>query len=91
MALNIKNAAVERLVEEVVALTGGTKTAAVRRALEERRERLRVRGDNRDVRRRIREFLERAVWSRVPAERLGRPPLTREEEDAILGFGPDGA
>ena len=47
MALNIKNAAVERLVEEVARLSGESKTEAVRRALEERKARLayRVAGD----------------------------------------------
>ena len=40
MALNIKNAEVERLVEEISRLTGESKTEAVRRALEERKGRL---------------------------------------------------
>ena len=35
------------------------------------------------------EFLEREVWPNMPASELGRT-LTREEEDEILGFGPDG-
>ena len=43
MALNIKNAEVERLAAEVADLTGETKTEAVRRALAERRARLRTR------------------------------------------------
>ena len=37
MALNIKNADVERLATEVARLTGESKTEAIRRALEERR------------------------------------------------------
>jgi antitoxin VapB len=36
VALNIKNPEVERLVSEVVAITGESKTEAVRRALAER-------------------------------------------------------
>ncbi len=40
MALNIKNSAVERLVEEVARLSGESKTEAVRRALEERKAKL---------------------------------------------------
>src|SRR4029453_11787484 len=40
MALNLKNAEVERLAAEVARLTGESKTEAIRRALEERRQRL---------------------------------------------------
>ena len=40
MAVNIKNERVERLINEVAALTGESKTEAVRKALEERRDRL---------------------------------------------------
>lgn len=39
MAVNIKNERVERLLDEVAALTGETKTEAIRRSLEERRDR----------------------------------------------------
>jgi antitoxin VapB len=38
---------------------------------------------------RLLEFLEREVWPNVPSTQLSRV-LTREEEDEILGFGPDG-
>ncbi len=34
-------------------------------------------------------FLEHEVWPLVPADQLGRR-LTRAEEDAILGYGPEG-
>jgi antitoxin VapB len=89
MALNIKNPRVERLVEEVARLTGESKTEAVRRALEERRERLalRVKGDSRELR--LRRFLESEVWPNVPSAELGRK-LTRAEEEAILGYGSEG-
>ena len=40
MALNLKNAEVERLAAEVAGLTGESKTEAIRRALLERRRRL---------------------------------------------------
>src|SRR6266446_5355278 len=40
MALNLKNAEVERLAAEVARLTGESKTEAIRRALDERRRRL---------------------------------------------------
>ncbi len=90
MALNIKNSEVERLAAEVARLTGETKTEAVRRALVERRQRLAHRIDTADRATRQRRFLEREVWPLVPDSECGRR-LTVEEEDTILGFGPDGA
>lgn len=89
MALNIKNDEVERLVDEVVGLTGETKTEAVRRALEERRARLRFRISDNTRRDRIERFLEREIWSRVPECDLGHAPSHAEREE-ILGYGADG-
>ncbi len=34
-------------------------------------------------------FLEQEVWPLIPAEARGKP-ITKEEVEAILGFGPDG-
>ena len=34
-------------------------------------------------------FLEEGVWPELPAAVLGRRP-TRDEEDEILGYGPEG-
>jgi antitoxin VapB len=88
MPLNIKNAEVERLAAEVARLTGESKTEAIRRALDERRRRLRgVSAETR--RRRVLGFLERKVWPRLPETQVGRR-LTRAEEDEILGYGPGG-
>lgn len=88
MALNLKNPEVERLAAEVARLTGETKTEAIRRALLEHRRRLK--GPSlRDRRGRIVRFLKQHVWPTVPKDQLGRR-LTREEEDAILGYGPGG-
>jgi len=42
-----------------------------------------------DEREGLREYLEKNVWPFVPASELGRV-LSREEEDQILGFGPEG-
>ena len=89
MGLNIKNAEVERLAAEVARLTHETKTEAIRRALEERRERLRLRTGKPGGRRSLREHLEASVWPLVPKGELGRV-LTREQEDQILGYGPQG-
>ena len=88
MALNIKNPEVERLASELAALTGESKTEAVRRALEERKARVSQKSA-RSPRERWLVFLEEEVWPGVPAEELGRR-LSREEEDALLGYGPQG-
>lgn len=37
----------------------------------------------------LRQYLEQNVWPMVPAGELGRH-MTREEEDQILGYGPEG-
>jgi antitoxin VapB len=90
MALNIKNAEVERLAEETSRLAGETKTESIRRALEERLARLRLRIVKRDREAEMLRYLEREVWSSVPEDLLGKR-LTRREEDRILGYGPEGA
>ncbi|MFO7683155.1 MAG: type II toxin-antitoxin system VapB family antitoxin [Chloroflexota bacterium] len=86
MALNIKNHDVERLLEEVVQLTGESKTEAVRKALEERRHRLSLRLVNGKDKRRFESFLEEEIWPQIPSELLGTE-LTKEEEEEILGYG----
>ncbi len=77
MALNIKNAQVEDLATEVAELTGETKTEAIRRALEERRQRLSFQlvRENRGEERR--SFLEREVWSVIRARSASRRLSTR--------------
>lgn len=89
MALNIKNADVERLAGEVAALARETKTQAIRRALEERKAKLEVRGVRPDRRARLERFLAAEVWNQIPAELVGRR-LTRAEEERILGYGAEG-
>jgi antitoxin VapB len=88
MALNLKNAEVERLAAAVAQLTGESKTEAIRRALDERRQRL-SQTSSADRRERVLKFLKKTVWSKLPKTELGRR-LSRAEEDEILGFGPDG-
>ncbi len=88
MALNIKNAEVERLAAEVARLTGESKTEAIRRALDERRRRLK--GASVERRRtRVLRLLESRIWPTLPPDQRGRR-LTRAEEDEILGYGPGG-
>jgi len=89
MALNIKSERVERLLDDVAAMTGETKTEAVRRALEERRERLLQARRSENPVARLWRVMEREVWPTVPTSIIGRP-LTRADEDALLGYGPDG-
>jgi antitoxin VapB len=88
MALNLKNAEVERLASEVARLTGESKTEAIRRALEERKRRLKHTAAD-DRRARLLKFLEKKVWPTIPADQRGKR-LSRAEEDEILGFGPGG-
>ena len=89
MALNLKNREVERLVEEVARLTGESKTEAVRKALEERKERLAMHVVKRDRYEEAIHWLETEVWSKIPPELRGKP-ISQEEQDEILGYGPDG-
>ncbi len=88
MAMNIKNAEVERLATEVARLTGESKTEAIRRALAERRRRLTSVSTD-DRRARVLRFLKEKVWPTLPKDQVGRR-LTRAEEDGILGYGPGG-
>lgn len=89
MALNIKDPETERLVAEVAALTGETKTRAVKVAMQERRARLSRRATRRDRAEHLRRFLEREVWPQIPPDELGKP-ISRAEREEILGLGPDG-
>jgi antitoxin VapB len=89
MALNIKNPEVVQLTTEVARLAGETKTEAIRRSLIERKVRLQARGGRWNRKERLLQFLKREVWPHIPPGERGRV-LTREEEDNLLGFGPDG-
>ena len=89
MALNIKNAEVERLATEVAHMARETKTEAIRRALEERKARLKVGPSREEKYRRAMEFLQREVWPNIPPEDRGKV-MTKQEEEEILGIGPNG-
>ena len=88
VALNLKNAEVERLAAEVARLAGESKTEAIRKALDERRTRL-LGATPAERRVKVLRFLRSKVWASLPKDQLGRR-LTRDEEDAILGYGPEG-
>lgn len=90
MTLKIEDPEVERLATEVARMCGETKVEAIRHTLEERKVRLLARSPEGDRRTRIRDFLENEFWPLVRASKRGRR-LTRKQQDAILGYGPDGA
>jgi antitoxin VapB len=89
MALNIKDPVTERLASEVASMTGESKTRAIRKALEERKERLAYQVHRREKGAELRRFLEEEVWPHLPKSVRGRR-LSRKEEDAILGYGRKG-
>jgi len=89
MALNLKNRAVEELAAEVAAMTGESKTEAIRKALEERRQRLSFQVVRRNRAAAMERFLREEVWPLVPPEQLGRG-VSRQEREEILGYGKDG-
>ena len=90
MALNIKNEETEKLAAEVASLAGETKTGAVKQALIERRDRLRLESGQEGRPRGMRQWLETEIWPQIPEELRGRPPMTKDEVEEILGIGPEG-
>ncbi len=72
MALNIKNAQVESLATEVAEMAGESKTEAIRRALEERKQRLSFQVVRENRGEELRSFLEREVWSAIRARATSR-------------------
>lgn len=90
MALNIKDRVTEELATEVAALTGDTKTGAVRVALQERRARLRKGSTAGSERRaRLQRLLEEEIWPSLPPGVRGAP-IGKQQREEILGLGPEG-
>jgi antitoxin VapB len=89
VALNIKNAEVERLAGEVAHLAQETKTEAIRRALEQRLARLSAEGGRKRSKEHIIEYLRKEVWPNIPKEVLGKR-ISKREREKILGYGPHG-
>jgi len=85
MALNIKNVEVERLAQELAALSGTSKTEAIRQALLDRKERLLVSGSGSAQEDRLLQFLKLRVWPTIPKE--ARRRWSKDEEDEALGYG----
>lgn len=88
MGLNIKSEEVDRLATEAARRYGETKTEAIRKALEERLERDEFSPEAKLAR--SKRLLETEIWPSIPAHERGQPPLTKQEVEDILGFGPDG-
>jgi antitoxin VapB len=89
MALNIKDSETEQLATDVASLAGESKTAAIRQALRERRQRLLLARDGRGRGDRMVNVLETRLWPKLAAGVRGTP-VTRAEREAILGYGPEG-
>lgn len=87
--MNIKNDRVERLAEELAHLTGESKTAAILRALEERKERIALGASGKPRLAQVLDFLEREIWPDIPRKLLGRR-VTKTERERILGYGRGG-
>lgn len=85
MPVSFKNPELEKLIDEITGLTGESKTEAVRRALEKRWQQLRLRPGGGSGKKRLLRFLEDEVWPQVPGREIGRR-LSREEEEALLGY-----
>ena len=69
---------IERLLNEIIRLTGESKKETVYKALEERLKLLTLESH------RLISFLNDEIWPQIPADQLGIR-LTKAEEDAILG------
>jgi antitoxin VapB len=89
MAMNIKDPETERLISQLAALTGETKTGAVRAAVRARIDQLRASDDVERRKIRLKRLLEDEIWPLIPPDELGKP-LSKEEQEEILGLGPDG-
>ena len=85
MALNIKDAATEQLAREVAAITGESKTGAIRTSLRERKERLTLQHPTGDRERVLRSLLETEIWPSLPPGVRGHAP-SPSEQDEILGY-----
>lgn len=72
----------ERLVESLSAMTGESKTEAIRRALIERQERLSLQQAGRERGSGFLRYLEEEIWPKASPGQIGRR-LSREEEGEI--------
>jgi antitoxin VapB len=90
MTVHINNQDVETLLSELMQLTGESRTEAMRKALNARRQELTVHSGPARRKSRLHAFLTDELWPRIPAEQLGKR-LTKQAEEEILGYGEFGA
>jgi len=88
MALNIKNAEVEYLAEEISRITNTSKTETIRQALLEMKARVSASSPDFNREMLLRRFLEHRIWPGMPASASRR--WSKEEEEAALGYGESG-
>lgn len=86
MSLNIKNEEVIRLAEWISRRTGESKTEAIRKSLEQRAATL-GRGLYEQKLERIKKFVCEVA---EPKYGTRNEPLTKADEEEILGLGPHG-
>ena len=77
------------LIKDLTELTGEPEEIAVLRALEERLRRLTAPTSPTERANRILAILDSSLWQNTPASRLGTS-TTREQQDQVLGYGPEG-
>lgn len=80
-----------KLAEEVAELAGESTDETIRKALEERKQKL-VPPTGPETEGTVEDWirlLEERIWSKVKPEYLGRS-MSKEEMDEILGYGPEG-
>jgi antitoxin VapB len=77
------------LIKRIQELTGESKNDVLTRSLDERLRRLTTPLDQSERKQRILHFLETSVWSSLPDAAPGRR-ITQDQEDEILGYGPEG-
>lgn len=90
MALNIKNKEVIKLAVEVAGMTGESMTEAIRKALQDRKQKIYYREVKRDNDTRLKDFLKLEIWPSIPRKYLGKP-ITKTEREKILGYDRVGA
>ncbi len=81
------------MATEIAKRIGTSEEEAVQQALREKRERMRLQPVPRRRPRTLEgmlEMMEREIWSQIPDELLGQPPMTKAEKEELLGYGPEG-
>jgi antitoxin VapB len=89
VAFTINDPETERLATEVARMTGASEAEAVYEALAERRGKVSPKPQGKGRPKDMQKWLETEIWPLVPRQELGRPPLTKVERAALLGYGLD--